>query len=175
MPKKTQASATAPAESAAFLPVIHNATAWAYPIDLHIALCNQLRVNPTVWILPVAFRDLLAEHFPKSPEFAEVDAFSDETGNVVYFWSEDWTDDYAQWVMCHELYHQSQYFDKGNMYGSRWEGLEHPEMIKIWEREANNFANKYTGKRLHDFTPYKSMEEENKKPKKGGRKRAPRS
>lgn len=155
-----------------FLPVIHNATSWKYPLDLHIDICNRLRVNPTVWIIPTEFRNLIAEHFPKAREFAQIDAFADETGNVVYFWNSDWTPDYERWVICHELYHVGQYFDKGNMYGTRWEGLDADEMLKAWEREATRFANDWIGKRVHkDFPAYRSQIKKKAAKKASGQKR----
>lgn len=160
MPKRYQASESAIAlgdkpVDVTLLPQISNATAWIYPLEHHTMVCNSLGVNPHIWILPDGFQALVTGYTDSSDQ--AVDAYADELNNVVFFWSEDWTEEYCLWVIAHELWHVSQFFDKGNQRSARWRGMSAQQRDKAWEREAVMFANKTVGKSVHrHFSAYKS-------------------
>lgn len=125
--------------------MVHNATSWDYPMELHMQLCAELRICPEVYIVPGWMKKLFIDHFNLN-DYADTEAFSDETGNVVYFFEEYWTEEYRKWLIHHEMYHQQQYYDKGNYRGDRWLDLSEKQRQKEWEREADEFADTRVGK-----------------------------
>jgi hypothetical protein len=140
-----------------FADMVTNGTSWDYPLDVHAAICCDLKINPRTWVVPAFIKQLWSSHFPDYEDLGYTEAFSDEIGNVVYFFDADWSDKYRLWLIHHELYHQSQFFDKGNARGRRWEHLGTRQEVNTWEKEACAYANKKVGTVVDDFQPYKSV------------------
>jgi hypothetical protein len=140
-----------------------NLTEWEYPEHVHQELCDLLRINPRVFIVPDAIRDLFADHLGE-PDMNETEAFSDEYNNIVYFYSPLWSPEYRMWLIFHEMFHSRQYFDHGNAAGERWQSLTAPQMEVAWEKEANEFADTYSGsgKLDKDFKRYVKPETKKK-------------
>lgn len=149
--------------------ILHNLTTWQFPVDLHTKICDQLKINPRVYVLPPSVKELLSEHVGGS-DMLDVDAFADEMGNTVYFWHEDWTVEFSSWVVCHELYHVSQYFDNGNVGGRRWDHMPEEQKTQTWEDEACAFAHQHCGFGVlgRDFPQYTSERADKKKWKRRG-------
>ena len=122
--------------------MIQNATPWKYPRELHEQLCRELRINPRVYIVPGWTKRLFVEHFRSDDD--DTDAFADDGGNVVYFYEDYWTKEYKLWLIHHEMFHQSQFYDNGNG-RDRWAHLGINEQVDVWEREAEEFANLRVG------------------------------
>ena len=148
----------APQAPSSFADMISNATEWEYPIDLHAAICCELRVNPRTWVVPRLVKEVWANHIPHYEDMLDVEAFSDEAGNVVYFFDPRWTEQYRLWVIYHELFHQTQFYDLGNIRGTRWEDLGTKQRHNQWEKEACKYADeKVGGAPGKDFSPYTDM------------------
>lgn len=138
--------------------MVSNSTSWDYPLELHAQVCCELKVNPRTWVVPQLVRKLWASHIPGFEDMLEVEAFSDEAGNVVYFFDENWSEQYRQWVVYHELFHQTQFYDFGNIRGHRWEDLGTKQRHNVWEKEACRYADeKVGGAPGKDFSPYSNM------------------
>jgi hypothetical protein len=134
--------------------MIQNGTSWDYPIAIHMAVACELRINPRTWIVPAFVRSLWASHFPDYEDLIGVEAFSDEAGNIVFFFEEDWSEQYRLWILHHEMFHQAQFYDKGNCRGRRWDGMSTAQQNRAWETEACKYANLRVGEPEKDFQPY---------------------
>lgn len=130
---------------------IHNVTPWVYPIDVHAALCHELNVNPKVWVLPAAFKPMFQQYHE---DLEDVQALSNETGNLLFFYDDRWTEPFRKWVIHHEMFHQSQFYDLGNVGGIRWSAMSQERREAVWELEATNFANERAGIIGQDFEPF---------------------
>lgn len=142
------------AQCANFADMIKNDTAWEYPLELHAQICCELRINPRVWVVPSYVKDLWASHFPEYSDMFDTEAFSDEVGNVVFFFDKAWTDEFRRWLIHHELFHQTQFYDKGNFRGQRWADMGRSQQARTWEKEACEYADKSCGKPGKDFKAY---------------------
>lgn len=140
-----------------FADMVHNSTAWDYPVELHARICCELKINPRTFIVPQLVRVLWAVHVPGFEDMVETEAFSDECGNVVYFYDPKWSEQYSLWIVHHELFHQTQFYDKGNAMGGRWDDMGTKQMVDAWEKEACRYADKKVGKVGKDFGPYKDV------------------